>query len=190
MRPASPSGTPGKRVSMSVLADGSQPGGREPLHKMVDLSKTIVIKIGTSSLIREDVRKLNISCLAQICEIVSKLRAAGKLFTLHTISSACTAFLTQTEECMKLTALPVGHPVIIVSSGAVAAGGLSLGLAERPVALAQRQALAATGQIYLVRYWQDFFTAIGLVSAPACHIPARAQTLLMIICQESVRCLL
>ena len=46
---------------------------------MVDLSKTLVIKIGTSSLIREDVRKLNISCLAQICEIVSKMRAAGML---------------------------------------------------------------------------------------------------------------
>ena len=56
-----------------------------------------------------------------------------------------------------------GHPVIIVSSGAVAAGGLSLGLTQRPAALAQRQALAATGQIYLMRYWQDFFNAIGLV---------------------------
>ena len=54
--------------------------------------------------------------------------------------------------------------MIVVSSGAVAAGGLSLLLKERPAALAQRQALAATGQILLMRYWQDFFLAIGLVS--------------------------
>ena len=136
------------------------------LWNMVDLSKTVVIKIGTSSLIREDVRKLNISCLAQVCEIVSKLRAAGKtLLESRTTSGACIASFTETGQCPTLTALPVGHPVIIVSSGAVAAGGLSLGLAERPAALAQRQALAATGQIYLMRYWQDFFTAIGLVGA-------------------------
>ena len=142
-------------------------GGSELQHlwNMVDLSKTVVIKIGTSSLIREDVRKLNISCLAQVCEIVSKLRAAGKtLLESRTTSGACASF-TETGQCITLTTLPVGHPVIIVSSGAVAAGGLSLGLAERPAALAQRQALAATGQIYLMRYWQDFFTAIGLVSA-------------------------
>ena len=48
-----------------------------PRGAMADLSRTIVIKIGTSSLIREDVRKLNISCLAQICEIISRLRADG-----------------------------------------------------------------------------------------------------------------
>ena len=44
---------------------------------MASVKGTVVIKLGTSSLIREDVRKLNITCLASICETVSKLRAAG-----------------------------------------------------------------------------------------------------------------
>ena len=118
-------------------------------------TRTVVIKIGTSSLIREDVRKLNISCLAQICETVSRLRAAG--YQVRLISQAgwnrCNSFIHSFIQ------------VVLVSSGAVAAGGLSLGLAQRPAILAQKQALAATGQIYLMRYWQDFFEAIGLVRA-------------------------
>lgn len=39
-----------------------------------------------------------------------------------------------------------------------------MGLAERPANLAQRQAVAAVGQIHLMRYYQDFFAALGLVS--------------------------
>ena len=42
-------------------------------------------------------------------------------------------------------------------------------LAERPSTLAQRQAVAAVGQIHLMRYYQDFFAALGLVS---CFIEA------------------
>lgn len=39
-----------------------------------------------------------------------------------------------------------------------------MGLTERPSTLAQRQAVAAVGQIHLMRYYQDFFAALGLVS--------------------------
>jgi hypothetical protein len=40
-----------------------------------------------------------------------------------------------------------GHRVVLVSSGAVAVGAQRLGLAARPADLAQRQALAAVGQV-------------------------------------------
>lgn len=39
-----------------------------------------------------------------------------------------------------------------------------MGLSERPPTLAQRQAVAAVGQIHLMRYYQDFFQALGVVN--------------------------
>ena len=56
-----------------------------------------------------------------------------------------------------------GHKVVIVSSGAIGVGCLRLGLKERPSAIAQKQALAAVGQVHLMRYYEDFFSAVGLV---------------------------
>ncbi|GAB4816496.1 hypothetical protein N2152v2_003542 [Parachlorella kessleri] len=58
-----------------------------------------------------------------------------------------------------------GLNVIIVSSGAVGVGCQRLGLAVRPSGLAQKQALAAVGQQHLMRYYDDFFSALGLNSA-------------------------
>lgn len=55
--------------------------------------------------------------------------------------------------------------VIIVSSGAVGVGCQRLGLEVRPSLLAQKQALAAVGQQHLMRYYDDFFSALGLVRA-------------------------
>lgn len=60
-----------------------------------------------------------------------------------------------------------GHKVVIVSSGAVGVGCQRLGLNSRPSELSKRQALAAAGQIHLMKYYDDFFTAIGIVS-PFC----------------------
>ena len=53
--------------------------------------------------------------------------------------------------------------MVIVSSGAIGVGCLRLGLKERPGAIAQKQALAAVGQVHLMRYYEDFFSAVGLV---------------------------
>ena len=58
---------------------------------------------------------------------------------------------------------PAGHRVVIVSSGAIGVGCLKLGLKTRPSAMAQKQALAAVGQVHLMRYYEDFFSAVGLV---------------------------
>jgi glutamate 5-kinase len=71
-----------------------------------------------------------------------------------------------------------GHHVIIVTSGAVGVGCQRLGLAQRPSALAKKQALAAVGQLHLMKYYEDFFAALGLVRASlargrhACTLPA------------------
>ncbi|PFH36640.1 glutamate 5-kinase domain-containing protein [Besnoitia besnoiti] len=51
-----------------------------------------------------------------------------------------------------------GHTVIIVSSGAVGAGCVTLRLRERPEHLNMKQALAAVGQCRLMRLYEDLFS--------------------------------
>ena len=53
-----------------------------------------------------------------------------------------------------------GHQVILVSSGAVGVGCARLGLAERPKAIALKQAVAAVGQGRLIRIYDDLFTTL------------------------------
>lgn len=48
-------------------------------------------------------------------------------------------------------------------SGAVGVGCQRLRLCTRPDNLAQKQALAAVGQVHLMRYYDDLFTALDLV---------------------------
>jgi glutamate 5-kinase len=55
-----------------------------------------------------------------------------------------------------------GHEVVVVSSGAVAAGLGVLGLKERPEALAARQACAAVGQSKLMQSYAAHFATHGL----------------------------
>jgi len=50
-----------------------------------------------------------------------------------------------------------GREVILVSSGAVAAGRRKLGLNRKPVSLREKQALAAAGQSHLMRAYEDIF---------------------------------
>jgi glutamate 5-kinase len=50
-----------------------------------------------------------------------------------------------------------GIEVVVVSSGAVAAGMARLGLRERPKSLPQRQAAAAVGQIDLMAVYEEYF---------------------------------
>ena len=58
-----------------------------------------------------------------------------------------------------------GHQCVVVSSGAVAAGLMALGLKERPEALAARQACAAVGQSKLMQIYATMFGAHGLTVA-------------------------
>jgi hypothetical protein len=56
-----------------------------------------------------------------------------------------------------------GHECIIVSSGAVAAGLMALGLAARPEELSARQACAAVGQSRLMQLYARMFEGHGLI---------------------------
>ena len=58
-----------------------------------------------------------------------------------------------------------GHRVVLVSSGSVGAGAARLGLASRPTDLAAKKALAAIGQVHLMRHYDDFLSALRLKCA-------------------------
>jgi len=58
-----------------------------------------------------------------------------------------------------------GHEVIVVSSGAVAAGVAALGLAERPTDMQTLQAISAAGQSRLVEAYNQEFARHGIVGA-------------------------
>lgn len=58
-----------------------------------------------------------------------------------------------------------GHEVVLVSSGAVAAGLPALGLDERPGELRLLQAAASVGQGRLVSRWETAMSAYGVVTA-------------------------
>jgi glutamate 5-kinase len=54
-----------------------------------------------------------------------------------------------------------GHEVLLVSSGAVAAGYRRLGCLERPEALPEKQAAASIGQGLLMESYSDLFLSLG-----------------------------
>jgi glutamate 5-kinase len=93
---------------------------------------TVVVKLGSNSLVDADTWQLNAQFLNSI---------AGQV-----------AHLTQRENCR----------VVIVTSGAVATGVSSLGLRERPPGIPQRQALASIGQVGLIAQWTQSLMAHGV----------------------------
>jgi glutamate 5-kinase len=58
-----------------------------------------------------------------------------------------------------------GLPVVLVSSGAVAAGMQTLGWTKRPCAMHELQAAAAVGQMSLVQAWESVFQRHGIHTA-------------------------
>lgn len=58
-----------------------------------------------------------------------------------------------------------GHEVILVTSGAIAAGVGRLSLTERPADLRVKQAAAAIGQLSLMRAYEKAFAQAGLIPA-------------------------
>lgn len=59
----------------------------------------------------------------------------------------------------------IGHDVVIVSSGAIAAGFHTLGYRSRPVTIKGKQAAAAIGQGFLIQSYIDKFSEFGLFPA-------------------------
>jgi len=97
--------------------------------------RRIVIKVGTSSLIKADTGVIHLSQLAKICEQITELQKSNEF------------------QCA------------IVTSGAVGAGMLQLGIKEKPKELQKRQALAAIGQAHLMHYYEDMFATLGVKTA-------------------------
>lgn len=58
-----------------------------------------------------------------------------------------------------------GHEVVLVSSGAVAAGFRKLGYSSRPVTIKGKQAAAAVGQSVLIQQYSESFREYGIVPA-------------------------
>lgn len=58
-----------------------------------------------------------------------------------------------------------GHDVIIVTSGAVGMGMTKTGFSKKPELVAAKQALAAIGQIHLMRTYTDMMNSLGMVGA-------------------------
>ncbi|AWT55466.1 glutamate 5-kinase [Mycolicibacterium smegmatis] len=75
--------------------------------------------------------------------------------------------------------MKAGSDVVIVSSGAIAAGIEPLGLSKRPTDLATKQAAASVGQVALVNAWSSAFAVynrtVGQVLLTAHDISMRVQ---------------
>lgn len=72
----------------------------------------------------------------------------------------------------QISALKVsGHEVLLVTSGAVAAGVAALGLAERPGDIGTLQALAAIGQSRLMERYNTVFAPFGVVTGQVLLVP-------------------
>ena len=74
--------------------------------------------------------------------------------------------------CGQLVALrSLGHDVVLVSSGAVAAGVAALGLRARPTDMTTLQALSAAGQGRLMEVYNRRLGARGVVAAQVLLVP-------------------
>lgn len=75
--------------------------------------------------------------------------------------------------------MAAGSDVVIVSSGAIAAGMEPLGLSKRPKDLATKQAAASVGQVALIRAWSAAFhrygRTVGQVLLTAHDVAMRSQ---------------
>lgn len=58
-----------------------------------------------------------------------------------------------------------GKEIIIVSSGAVAAGMMVLNLKQKPKSISEKQALAAFGQGFLIAKYNEIFSKLGMLIA-------------------------
>lgn len=94
------------------------------------MQKTIVIKLGTSTL-THGTKSLSRPHMLEIVKQMAELHRQG-------------------------------HRVILVTSGAVAAGRDYLGHRELPKTLATKQLLAAVGQSQLIQVWESLFSIYGI----------------------------
>ena len=100
-------------------------------------------------------------CLTSVRRWVIKVGSA--LLTNDGLGLDPVVMKALTRQLASLHAL--GHEVVLVSSGAIAAGLVRLNLAERPREIHLSQAAAAVGQSALVRAYEDCLGPHGVVTA-------------------------
>ena len=95
------------------------------------------------------------------------MRVVAKIGTASiTDEPGCIDGAAITKLCDEVAALRAdGHEIIVVSSGAVAAGVLAVGLPSRPTDMATLQAISAAGQSRLVEAYNAALARHGLVGA-------------------------
>lgn len=93
-------------------------------------SCTIVIKLGTSSIVHEQTHQPLLGTLSSVVETVVYLRRT------------------------------LGHKVILVSSGAIGVGLKRMDMDNKPKSLSGKQALAAIGQGRLIALWDNLFSQL------------------------------
>ncbi|WFD36028.1 glutamate 5-kinase [Malassezia cuniculi] len=98
------------------------------------MTHTVVIKLGTSSILDEERYQPKIGTLAAIVETAARLKSDG-------------------------------HRVVLVSSGAIGVGRMHTGKKGAVTKVAERQALAAMGQVRLSSMWDSLFATVGLATA-------------------------
>ncbi|GMM40855.1 hypothetical protein FOG51_01719 [Hanseniaspora uvarum] len=89
--------------------------------------KTIVIKLGSSSLVDEKTKEPRLSLMSKVVETCIKLKRQ------------------------------YNHRIIIVSSGGIAVGLKTLNIDEKPKEMRKKQAIAAVGQGKLIARWDNLF---------------------------------
>lgn len=105
----------------------------ESLRKRVSTAKTVVIKVGTSTITYAN-GSINYSAIEKLVRVLSDLKNQGK-------------------------------NVVLVTSGAIAAGVSRMGLEKRPDSVPEKQALAAIGQGNLMHIYSKLFAEYGQTAA-------------------------
>jgi len=96
-------------------------------------SQILVLKVGTSTIMRSDERgqRVNVANLSRLVEVISDLGHQG-------------------------------YKVVLVSSGAVGMGCRELGLEKKPTDPQMKRAVAGVGQSRIMRMYSELFETVGL----------------------------
>lgn len=95
--------------------------------------------------------------LAQARRVVVKIGSSSLTAPDHTVD---TTKIDRIVDALQAR-MARNSDIVVVSSGAIAAGMAPLGLAQRPTDLPTKQAAAAVGQVYLAHQWGISFARYG-----------------------------
>lgn len=105
-------------------------------HTFSSTSKTIVIKLGTSSILSETTHQPKLSILSSLVETCHTLRSKG-----HKVVLVCSG---------------------AIGMGKVRMGMMNNEASSSSLGLGERQALAALGQLRLIALWDSLFGQLGI----------------------------